>query len=257
MQTSDPVINPEQANTPPAVEAPINQKPVSGKPIAIWLLLTLVVILFGATGFFAHKYYALKQQVDQPPAVSTPPAKVTTTSLSPTLSPKPTADPISDWKIYKNEDFEIQLKYPSDWELRIVEKSWADKLFGIFLNKKDLAQEPVTLPGDTTEKASYSISFVVMSNPQNYSAKDFYLNQFSLNSRSTAEKEIELIGIGDLDGIRYLEGAAPSSGAVTVILVARGNKTYRFEYSAMAHPETHEKFISVFDQVLSTFEFTN
>jgi len=112
------------------------------------------------------------------------------------------------------------------------------------------------MPGDTLESARYQIHIWPRENPNNLSAKEFYLSQFDINSRTKAEQSLQKINIVGEEGILYDEGTAPASGPEKAILIKHGTFIYGFFYGAMAYPETHLKFYDAFNQILSTFKFT-
>src|SRR3990167_1918692 len=98
MKANEPVSNIEQANTPSATETPVSPQLIASKKITNGFLVGLVIFLFGATGFFAYKYFQLKQQFEE--TLPTPTSEITTISPSPLPSPQPTTDPTADWKTY-------------------------------------------------------------------------------------------------------------------------------------------------------------
>jgi hypothetical protein len=128
MQTNEPVSTPEKNNVSTATETSVSPEVTSGRKITNWLLIVLVALLLGSTGFFAYKYYELKQQVDRQLTSSVTSSKVTTPSLSPVLSPSPEIDPTSNWKKVQIKDLNVdpetkigtstkglEIKYPQDW----------------------------------------------------------------------------------------------------------------------------------------------
>lgn len=167
-------------------------------------------------------------------------------------------DEIANWETYRNKEYGFEVKYPKDWETTInINKSEMMYLLIVSLEKVDITQEKLMLPGDNLEGATYNIALTIKSNPQNYSIKDYLLKDDPLESREKIwEEEFEEIIIGDnLRGIKYTIFAAPSSGPCTVVTISHESKIYKFWYCAIAYLETHTKFIEVFNQMLSTFRF--
>ena len=123
MKTNEPASNPQPINNLPTTEVPTSQKSVASKKITNWLLVGLIILLLGITGFFVYKYYQLKQQL-----VETQPIAHSKTSPSPALSPPPEIDPTADWKEVQIKDLNVdpetkigadakglEIKYPQDW----------------------------------------------------------------------------------------------------------------------------------------------
>lgn len=148
---------------------------------------------------------------------------------------KPTVTPAAvNMNTYTDNNHLFSFQYPSDWEINSTDSSHRI----IQLTKKDLTQEKVIMPGDTIEDATYTIAIHLPPN-QIYEIP------------TTAEN----IQIGGKPAKRFTEPAAPSSGQSIVVIVGTDNP-YTLTYGAMAHSETHTKYVPVFNQVLSTFKFT-
>jgi len=74
---------------------PTLQRPIANKKTTNWLLISLAVLLFGIIGFFGHKYYELKKQIDKAePTASKTRTSSTSTSASETgISTEPQSSP--------------------------------------------------------------------------------------------------------------------------------------------------------------------
>ena len=169
----------------------------------------------------------------------------------PSSSPKATIP--SDWKSYENEKHEFSFQYPPGWSFDVIRDD-ADML-SIGLSKEDQEQEKVMVYEEMTPL--YQINVMVSHNQENLTAKQVRLKQFSESSRAQEEQKLQAVSYGGADGIKFPEGAAPSSGPSTVVSLAKNSKLYNFTYLAMAHKETHEKFIPDFNTLLSSIKFLN
>lgn len=217
----EPTINaPEVApSQPPKPVEPILPK----KDSALTVILSVLLIV--ATAIAALLVYQnqklVKRLKEYQPAQTVP-------------SPTPTTDPTAGWKVYSDQKTGIEFKYPADWEISFGE----NKNMVISLTKIDKSQELVLYPGDVKEEAKYQIN---ISLPPNFN--------------STIPDNAEKVTVGGLDGFRFTQGGGPASGLSTVVVIKA--KDYRFSYWAMAHSETHNKYLGVFDQILTTFKFVD
>jgi len=158
----------------------------------------------------------------------------------------------SDWRAFENEKHKFSFKYPNNWELSV--NADREDLYSLSLSKKDASQEKVQVYIEEMVPV-YSINVSVEENTEGLSAEEVYLDMFGESSKETAKEGIEKASFSGAEGIKYPEVSAPSSGPATGILLAHNQKLYRFVYSAMAHQETHEKFLSEFMEILGTLKF--
>lgn len=221
----------ENENIVPVIEEPVIEKPIvpqvpqePEKRINFFKILIVLIGILISLGLFLNAYLMFSKKETA--------TKTSDISVIPTPTPEPTAD----WKTYENIKAGISFKYPGDWEISFGESNH----MGIILKKIDQLQEKVDLPGDIKQFPEYSI---VINLPPNESMK----------IPETNEKVI----VGGIQGTKFSQGAAPSSGPSTLVTVEKDNSTYLFSYNAMAHQETHTKYLNIFDQILSTFKFTD
>jgi len=120
----------------------------------------------------------------------------------------------------------------------------------------------VELPGGFQELATYNIRIYVRKNLGGFSAEDYVLNLLALQSRQTRldaeeirERQIATTTVDGEIALRETVSSAPSSGPCIQVRTAHGDYLYQFEYCAVAHPSTHDKFIKVFDTMVAAFRF--
>ena len=163
-----------------------------------------------------------------------------------------TENEFSEWETYQSAQWPLSFLYPKGWELSIGKDN--ELGFDVHFKYEDPLQEQVEV---YTEKmpATYQIDISQDKNPKNLSARDFYLDQFADNGKQSAQKQITGISVGPMEAILYDEGAGGASGPSKIALVTVGDKAYRFTYSATAYPETHEKFMHMFNHMLDSVSF--
>ena len=160
-----------------------------------------------------------------------------------------TVGEIANWKTYNNTDF--SLKYPATWYLNISSPGF------ISITNEDLSLVPGSDAPTSRENISINISVYP---PGKY-------NNFSTNE--TLESWSNKIGLSDkqnilVDGTKAIRGKIIYTGkeesgyykkgqlSGDYVLVILNGKGYQITYSPF-----DSKFISTFDQILSTFKFTS
>jgi len=144
---------------------------------------------------------------------------------------------------------DLQFKCPPGWELEEIVNTKGN--LSLKLSWEDSSQETVEIYGEERVPV-YEINVVVAPNPKELEARGLHLGNFAPSSRALEETQLEAMSVGGQSGIVYKEGTAPASGPSVGVLVTKGERAYRFVYSAMATQETHNKYKGVFDQLLQT-----
>lgn len=208
----------------------VNTEPIKtqmSKPniFLIVLLSVLLIISIGITGFFAYQTQNLVKELTMLKSgpTSTPEA---------TVGPTATPDPAADWKIYSDKNGSFSFKYPADWFL------W-NSLDGDSV----LLDESSFDPNLIVEPDQVEITFTTTASKE---LVDPYLNNFTQTSQFKTGNNV-IFNIMDTSlGPKEDGPASQYLFAQTVV----SNNLYRFGL-------TKTTYKSVFDQILSTFKFTN
>jgi len=243
MQKEKVVSSQQSIDIPPIVETPIYQQPDFGRKVTNWLLIGLVVLLFGTTGLFAYKYFQLKQQLDkQQAAPSISPTGIVTTS------PSPGIDPTVNWKKVKIMDLNVdpetkigtsvkglEIKYPQDWFYLSGDNlggTGAGDFIMSFQSNKIL---------DDVPKEEIQIEIFLFSLPKEG------LHEFVSNYQKTGLKKPTEITVNNFNGYR-----GETDKEIKYFLKIDENNVAHIYVT----PKDSDK-IDVFNQILSTLKFTN
>ena len=243
----------EQAPQPSPSVQPVQPASVAPekKPGVLILAISLIAILLVAGGVYAGMRIGKKQalpnqQVFQPPVPTSSPTSVPTQVSEITSVSTPAEN--ANWKSYTNTEYGFSVKYPDSMEAIPIQKRDEMLLGGVRFNLiyKDNQFRP---------QASEIHVWV-------YDGKNLSLDQWlSDNSTSqpfgsAAEKEFynfKKTGtskLGSKNGISFTNEAFGFNDTETA--VEKGNFIYMVGYVKVS-----DDLSSVFDQILSTFKFTN
>lgn len=161
-------------------------------------------------------------------------------------------EPSVNWQTYESTIHKLAFNYPPDWQLNILKDE--PTFLTLFLHREDVGQKKVAT-GNTELVPTYDIFLKVEENNQGLSAREIYLSNFLESAKQEAEEKIKPVKFAGLEGIEYPEGVAPASGPATVVLLTDGKKFYQFTYQALAHQETHEKYLPEFYRLLESLKF--
>jgi len=163
-------------------------------------------------------------------------------------------DEMANWKTYTNNELGFQFEYPPDWELKL--RSETESLLQMTLIKEDSTQgDAQFFNGETSEKITptYFIQVLVKDNPQNLSSKDYFLR----NDASVPEDELAVVKVNGKNAVKTNGQPGNTSFPAAIIYVVSKGRVYIINYGARAHESTNLKYFNVFEEVLSTFKFTD
>lgn len=146
-------------------------------------------------------------------------------SPTPVSSSESTLDPTTNWKIFIHPTYKYQFKYPADWTAKINSNAQAESLFG---------------PNATQNSGIGGVEVRELE----IEPKDFY--------KLTESKVIssDLLRVNDINGYRYeYQNIMKSNGFVF-------KHSDGLIYNVYINTED-EAQLKIFDQILSTFEFTD
>ena len=87
----------------------------SSYTIRPWLIISLIVVVLAAAGFFGWNYLYNNKPVVAPAVTPTVSTKVTK-SITPSITPTATSSiSTADWKTYTNTNYGYSIKYPSNY----------------------------------------------------------------------------------------------------------------------------------------------
>jgi len=221
------------------------------KPASSAILIVVIILLFLAIAFLAYQNYQLKQSLNQ----------VQTILLS-QPTPAPVTDPTADWTTYTNTKYKFSFKYPK--ELELVKGPASNLPYEEFSTWKNVSFDGIP----KNLKDGLGISIIV--DPADKDGKPFTCttNEECLNeliNSINAPKETVIyvtksVGNQKVKGFKYAtENQLYKSEYQYFIFLYSNNVLEINLYTNTNQPnDLDSKGINnVFDQILSTFRFTN
>jgi hypothetical protein len=146
-----PEIPLPSSQTPPIPEEqpPIPPVPLKRPPILKMLLIVFFLVVLMSAGYYGFLYY---KEVSKP-------------SPTPTTESTPTAttDPTADWKIYTNEDYAFQFKYPSSLTIDFKNQGfisgsdyYGKRDFNFLIYNPNIEPSVLSATGDVTPESKYA-----------------------------------------------------------------------------------------------------
>jgi hypothetical protein len=110
------------------------------------ILITLLIILIGAIGVSVYLLKGMGRQVGKVP-----------TPTQPTLPSQPEID-TSDWKVYRNEDYGFEVRYPRDWVVKDIKAEESHVLEGEY-PKGAISRIPFVYVAIAFQSPNYSLKW--------------------------------------------------------------------------------------------------
>ncbi len=241
----------QSTQTPPL---PNIHQPGGKFKLSIKAIIGIIIFLLLAGGA-AASFTVLKPQIMK--LVSKP-----TPSPSPIIqtSPTPTPDPTANWKTYSSSKFLYALKYPSDLELQQLDTNDADYEILDFseASKESGINVPpiiINIYGSNIKNAAYLVQ-----NRQDDEKLLTIKKGEKMQIIGTLFERISDINIDNTTAAVYIGTAVKGYPAEVLpfekrIIFIKDNNLYALSTAPMSGKKT-DKRVSDFDQILSTFKFT-
>lgn len=217
-------------------------------------IIILVLILLGVIGYFIYQ----NTQLQKSNSNVTSPSTVPNANL---LQSSPTPDPTVNWKTYTNTKYGYSVKYPSNWE----PNRWIANLSDEELAKETLVEfNDLTLPGISTGKDS-GTGFQIATNELNPNGdgrncsdlNDCFSKTFKERKESTNTTNRVSTTFWGQTAIIFnyqLKGTLYSQSFKYIYFIYQGNA---YDMNISTRSDREKEVFGIFDQILSTFKFTD
>lgn len=215
-------------------------------PLLLWFL---ILVFVGVASFFGYRGWQLKLQISQLQQTQTP-----------SVSPEPTendVDPTTNWKTYSNDQHHVTFKYPSDYDSGV--NSGDDRRQQILASISKKTEFPDTAlvtgrlltvfrsPTHTTPTTCYTSTEnnTTLTQTKTISGQQFYYSD-----------SIETVAAGThFTNQEYKIFVNNTCFAVTLQFIESSDWNDPSDQTNSQQDKTAA--FSEFDQILSTFKFTN
>ncbi|MFH2019172.1 MAG: hypothetical protein ABII80_00945 [bacterium] len=209
---------------------PLNSSIIAPKPpkkLSPYLAISIgiaTMILIAVASFFTFKYFGSKQQIAKDQSSSSLPVEIT--------------DPTSDWEQYTNTAHHVSFRYPPSWTLSEL------------TDLEDVAQIDSVSIMLSNQEARINIYLNIdgiNSTLETHEGEKFILDGNSLYQYHKVNDYNDTKEVG-------ISNSLTTKGDFTINdIIYRIVVTYPLNYSS----ENESALLSEFDQILSTFKFTN
>ncbi|MBI2040327.1 hypothetical protein HYT18_04610 [Candidatus Microgenomates bacterium] len=246
-QQQVPIQNPIQNQS-----TPLTSQSNLSKKIVIILAIIVALSAFGVGGYFLG---ANKNQTIPQPQQAVAPSIVT--QPSPTNTPNSAEDSTtSTWKTYQDSKYGFSFRYPSNAQI-------STGTVASMLSRQEDNGINIKPPYEAPYDKWWTMDLVVRDNPQGTDAQ-MIINNYIEELKKTCsppacgtptmiQNTLKSYQNGVVNGYIFHIGAETDSA---MVVLTRGNKTYVFRMSGDQGYVT-DSGLKIFDQILSTFKFTN
>lgn len=236
---SAPVISPQPVvSTEPVTP----QIPKPKSKFLLILLVVLILVTLGLVGVLAYRKY-----------ISNPTASPTTQPTPISLT-TPTSDPTADWKTYANTAYNYSVKYPLDWEIAVKGDADASTFDAPYLESPCNYDSGQLCSQMQIETGTYE--------PNKKFEPNFIVNLTGSKPDKVSNTTSTTVGGEEAQGFDYFQSNYGDTGRLLYVLVTNHKNTkYVFTYVESQKNRTFQTGVDwqnkkIFDQILSTFKFT-
>lgn len=232
MRSNDDVMENQTPAVPTSVPQIVEEQPKQSNFIVILLSILLLLSVLIA-GFFAFQTQKLVKELQgiRNEELITP---------EPTTEPVATLDPTADWQVYTNSKYDFSFKYPEDWKVTLSPAT--GEQFNLIADRKNNSSETGFVP------VQFSINMSTNDSKITTLAQAEAIYKIS---NSQTRKDIFIDNKPAVSVTGLVEGSGPGTGRFLsytfvklnneILVIQLGNKDLQ----------------TIFDQILSTFKFTN
>lgn len=237
--------NQSTSNSVPEIEQPKQNN------FLVILLSVLLFISVTIAGFFAYQTQKLvaelrivKDEVRITPTATTEPVATESIEVDP-IADSSRAETM-DWQTYTNQKYGFSFKYPLDW-IVTASPTTGDE-YNIVVDKKSNKSEqgfvPFQISVNMTQNQDGKVILTTLSEAKNYFLENFDSSSVKTNNIALDNKPgVVLTGV--------MAGPGPGEGQfISYTLIQLNNRVLVMQLG-------NESYQGSFDQILSTFKFTN
>ncbi|MDZ7587137.1 MAG: hypothetical protein U0946_05235 [Patescibacteria group bacterium] len=215
-----------------------------------WPLILIIIFLLTSTGVLAYQYFQLKSQVSNLALTATPAAPL------PSSSPD-SPDPTTDWKTYTNENLKFSLNFPSSFNIYETQEG------------PQLGERVDFSPTQSFLENNYWFWISVSPNSNQLTAEAAASNY--LDAKSTY-KDGKYVSINDqpeiasriikknltINGVNAVSlYPIPSQTDAKIVYLSNQQWVFSIVLQVGTIPIISDEAMNIFDQILSSFKFTN